>query len=83
MNKLAPTGWKVTKAGGIGVTLMVAAWIAGIAAGQIYPKSWIGEIIGLPLGVSIYCSAITIVFAVIGAASGALGRPFFTKASGA
>jgi len=72
--------WNVTKVGGVAVVLMVGTFIMGIVAARSNPASWIGEIINLPFGISIYISLTVAVFTVVEVISRALGWPFFAKA---
>lgn len=83
MTNLAEARWKVTGAGGLAVALMIATWIAGMATGHGNPTSWIGQVISLPFGTSVFISLVVMLFAVMGAASAVSGRPFFVKTSDA
>ena len=71
--------WKVTGLGVFAVALMIATWLAGIAFALTNPATWIGEIVGLPFGVSIYISLVTGLFTIVGALCGAMGCPFFAR----
>jgi hypothetical protein len=79
MNEPSQARLRVTKAGGVAVALMVAAWIAGIAAGQFDSASWLGKLISAPFGVPVFISIVAAIFTGIGAVCGALGWPFFAK----
>ena len=79
MSESDKTNPRVTRTGGIAIALMVVVWIWGIALGHTDTASWIGKIISLPFGVSIYISAVAVLFTGIGALSGALGWPFFHR----
>ena len=68
---------RVTAAGGIAAALLVAAWVAGLAAGRLDPGGWIAAILGLPFGMSLFIGAVSAVFVVVGAVCHALGRPWF------